>query len=255
MIIDFIGAPGVGKSTFARELAARLAACDWPTKLISSYRPAESSGSIQSTPNTEAGHMVAVARRLGRPAVELMANARSLVGRGSPSPLVDQLMALLPPRSMIWSIRLRQYLLRLAQCWRLATDTDQIILFDQGFLQALCSLVVLGRPVNRECIPHAIGLLPAPDLLIHLTAPETVLEQRLRERNARQGSLERLLELDVRENLDFVPVIEEIAELSRLQKRCVLRADCIDLTTLRTEAKRITREVIVACGTRMAAEG
>jgi thymidylate kinase len=248
MIIDFIGAPGVGKSTFARELATRLRACGRPAKLVSSYRPAENVGSSQSAPNTELGNITAVLRRLGRPAAELMANAPCLVRHDTSTSLVRSLMVLLPPRSMIWSIRLQQYLLRLAHAWRLATETEEIILFDQGFLQAVCSLVVLGASVDKERIALAVALLPLPDMVIHLTAPVRVLEERLQERNARQGRLERLLELDMWANRDFVPVIEGVCELLQLREQSILRADCTDDATLHTEVRRITQRVLVARG-------
>ncbi len=155
---------------------------------------------------------------------------------------------------MIWSIRLQQYLLRLAHAWRLATEAEQIILFDQGFLQALCSLVVLGGLVDKERIALAVALLPAPDMVIHLTAPVRVLEERLHERNAHQGRLERLLELDMRANLDFVPVIEGVCELLRLREQSILRADCTDDATLRTEVARITRKVLMMGGSSMVAK-
>jgi thymidylate kinase len=254
MIIDFIGAPGVGKSTFARELAARLHAHGRPAKLVSSYRPAENVGASESARKTDLCTISAVLRRLGRPAAELIGNARGLARCRTPGALVDSLMVLLPPRSMIWSIRLQQYLLRLAHSWRLATKAEQITLFDQGFLQALCSLVVLGGGIDRERIALAVALLPLPDLVVHLTAPVTVLEQRLHERNARQGRLERLLELDMRANLEFVPVVDEICELLRLREQRILRADCSDDAMLRREVRRISGEVMLVCGSSMVAE-
>jgi hypothetical protein len=141
-----------------------------------------------------------------------------------------------------------------SHAWRLATETEQIILFDQGFLQALCSLVVLGGSVDKERIALAVALLPAPDMVIHLTAPVRVLEERLHERNAHQGRLERLLELDMRANLNFVPVIEGVCELLRLREQSILRADCTDDATLRTEVGRITRKVLMMGGSSMVAE-
>lgn len=244
MIIDFIGAPGVGKSTFARELAARLDACGRLTTLISSYRPTEIVGSGQVVPNCEPGHIRTLLHRLSRPATELMANAWSLPrGSGSAS-LVDALLMLLPPRGLISSIRLQQYLLRLAYSWRAASEAERIILFDQGFLQALCSLVVLGGSVGEEQIAEAVELLPPANLVVHLTAPVTVLEQRLRERNAQQGRMERLLELSVRANLSFVPVIERICELWRRRDHRILRVDCTDTSAMSAEVARATREVV-----------
>jgi|HubBroStandDraft_6_1064221.scaffolds.fasta_scaffold499979_1 thymidylate kinase len=253
MIIDFIGAPAVGKSTFARALAERLRECGKSVNFNSSYRPAESADRNLS-PITDPGHAAAVLHRLARPVAELMASTRRPVGGDSLPGLVEQLMAMLPPRSMIWSIRLHQYLLRLAHSWSIATKADQIIIFDQGFLQALCSLVVLGRVVDRQQIARAVTLLPAPDALIYITAPKHVLEQRLRNRRAQQRRLERLLELDLQTNLAFLPVIEQLDELLRAEHQHVIYADCTDDVTLLNGVTRTTQEVIRICASPMAIE-
>jgi thymidylate kinase len=243
VIIEIFGAPGVGKSTFARALAARLQERGSLVQLVASYRPAESPqpcGSALNDPVPK--HMTAALRRVTRPVVEMLATGGDLLGNAPEAGTAAELMRLLPPRSIVWSIRLHQYILRLLRSWRLASAVDGIVLFDQGFVQAICSLVVLGRMADRNRIVHALASIPAPDLLIHLTAPDDVLAARLRERERQQGKIERLFELDLQTNLAFVRVIAELDDLLRTRGHHIAYADCSDRDSLSDEVERLADE-------------
>jgi thymidylate kinase len=245
MIIDFVGAPAVGKSTFARALADRLLDCGCPVNVVASYRPAEGIHIHGSSPaNATPGQIAAALRRITRPATELIANTGDFLVKTREPAIAKELMTLLPPRSLIWSVRLHQYLIRLAHSWRLASGADQIALFDQGFVQAVCSLVVLGRAADRQNISRALALVPMPDFLVHLTAPVDVLATRLRERERRQGKLERLFELDLPANLSFVSVIAELDLLLESWKCRVVSVDCADQESLLKEVERVATDVI-----------
>src|SRR5215216_2760615 len=52
----------------------------------------------------------------------------------------SSLMDLLPPRTLLWSVRYRRFLSLLSRSWKMASTSDRIVIFDQGFVTALCSM-------------------------------------------------------------------------------------------------------------------
>jgi RecA/RadA recombinase len=194
MIIEIFGPPAAGKTTFARELAERLRRAGRPVELMLSSRPAERVG-----PGGDAvakAAPLAALRRVARPAFDLLTRARP--APGSPKThLASQLLELLPPASLIWSVRLRQYIRRLEISWRQAAQSDAIVIIDQGFVQAVCSLLLLGPPPAPGSLQKAVALIPRADQWVHIDAPRSILRTRLEARRLGQGMLERQLELDV----------------------------------------------------------
>src|SRR5215469_8524007 len=188
MIIELFGPPGVGKTTFACSLAARLRERGRSVNLVLSYRPSE-------YPLTSRGDRVArlgipaAMRRLARPMVESFAAAGHSVSTCEAHAMAE-LMRLLAPRNVIWSLRLRQYILRLCRSRRGAALVGNIALFDQGLVQAVYSLALLARAADRERIALALDAVPVPDLLVRIDAPPEIVGARLVERRIRQGRIE-----------------------------------------------------------------
>ncbi len=85
-----------------------------------------------------------------------------------------------------------------------------MVLVDQGFVQAIASLILLSGCRNEAHIDRGLATLPRPDLLIGLRSPRAVLRQRLAARLPAQGRLERWLELSIEENLRFAAVIADL---------------------------------------------
>jgi thymidylate kinase len=150
---------------------------------------------------------------------------------------------MLPPKNLIWSIRLSQYILRLSHAWQRASQANHIVLFDQAFVQVVCSLALLGRAPDEALIAQALDCAPKSDLLIRLDAPYETLETRLRERGRRQSTIERLFELDLNTNLESMRIVDQLDDLLRKRGRSVIRAASLDHGSLRESVERIGKQI------------
>jgi hypothetical protein len=212
MIVEIFGPPAVGKTRLAHALAAGLRERGLGVELALSYRPSEVARS-GGTRRARRLDVADTARRLSRPAIETLAGARRLFGDSPEARLARAMLELMPPTSAMWSVRLRQYIWRLGSAWNAARASSGIVIFDQGFVQAVCSLGLLGSPAHANRLPLALNLAPRADFLIRVDASRDVLRARLLKRASRQGVLERLLELDLDTNLRSISIIEDLQQL------------------------------------------
>jgi thymidylate kinase len=227
MIIELFGPPCVGKTTLAHLLGSRLRGKGLDVELPLSSRPSEESP--DATEQSPRHHRpLDAARRLTRPVIEMLANGRDLFGRSPEAKTAAALLKLLPPRSIMWSARLRQYIWRRAHAWHAHQNTTGIVIFDQAFIQVIFSLVVAGDSADETLIAQALDAVPMPDLLIRLQASPEMVGDRLADRRCRQGPIERLLEVDVRSNLESLPVMDVLHRLLRGRGQSVICVNTAD---------------------------
>lgn len=245
MIIEFFGPPGAGKTTLARTLAARLRERGYTVDLVLSHRPAERSPSENVTPSTSTVRkMWFAARRLTRPLAEMVSMILRPRGISRDLGTALNLIKILPPSNSLCSLRLLQYVSRLSHAWFRRSAIAHIVLFDQAFVQAICSLTLHCGIADEALISYALDLVPEPDLLIRLDAPTNLLEERLRDRRDLGGKIERLLELDVETSLSSRNVVDLVHELLRRKGRDVVSISSLDQASLAAAVEQMERQIV-----------
>jgi hypothetical protein len=126
----------------------------------------------------------------------------------------------------MWSLRLRQYTTRLEASWRLAERSRGIVIIDQGFVQLVCSLMLLARAPDQLQAASALEMIPHADLLICLSTPAEILRTRLESRRHKQGLLERWFELDTETNLRSIQIVEMLDGILTRQGQPVQHVAC-----------------------------
>ena len=242
MIVEFFGPPAAGKTTLAHALAPALQRNGCDVQLIVSSRPAERAPTQVESKYAFARCRTALAAPLSRGAKFVSAVPTLLPGARSDD-IGANLLDLLPPRNLLWSVRYRRYLSFLWRSWNMASASKGIVIFDQGFLSALSSLVLLTRSADPTRVARGLELIPRPNLLVRLDAPRETLEARLRERLSRQGAAERLFELDLETNLKQIEVIGALADMLHKQGRPVTHVSCLDQSRLKRAVDKIALEI------------
>ena len=158
-----------------------------------------------------------------------------------------KLIATLPPRNPLWLLRYSQYILRLADIWQHCAP-DRISIFDQAFVQAVCSLALFARGGDTLSLVHALNVIPESDLTIRLYAPKALLRSRLAGRLKRESFMERLFEADLGTNLQATEVVDRLDLLLETRGRPIMSFCVVDELTLEEALDRTEQEIMSKLG-------
>lgn len=179
MMVEFLGAPGSGKSTIARELARLL----------------RGQGCRASLEDSSAPTLLMLLRGRAR---RLVNAQRGLLLAPSTLRRASELSRLLLQPNLTTRLRLSHYMLQLqGLCLTRRAGADLLIL-DQGFAQALYSFALASAAgADDTVLRSASRCLTRPALVIKLDLDETSLRHRLACRGRRrQSRVETMLEHD-----------------------------------------------------------
>jgi thymidylate kinase len=249
MIVELFGHPGAGKTTFAHALCASLRDRGHVVSLFLSYRPTEPPPSAHPCAREALRpQATAVAKRLIRPAVEMLALARHPVANSHDIIKAAALIRALPPRNVFWAVRMSQYIVRLSHAWRQASQAEHIVVFDQAFVQVVCSLMSFQtREPDRTLLAQAIEHVPKSDLLIRLDAPQEALKARLCDRINHQSRIERMLEFHHDTDLASMHLIDQTHELLRKRGQSVIRITSLDRRSLDDGVLQVGEQINSKC--------
>lgn len=137
---------------------------------------------------------------------------------------------------------MRQYLVRLSAAWRKAENSDRITIFDQGYVQAVLSILLARERASEEDVMTMLSVAPGSDLAIRVDAPISEIEGRLKLREKALGRVGRLFESKLGEPIDHARAADWLQSGLRRTGRTVLRISSADQDTLRIELARLQRE-------------
>ncbi|MGH6977601.1 MAG: hypothetical protein ACREED_11295, partial [Stellaceae bacterium] len=178
-------------------------------------------------------------RRVTRPIIESFTAVSRLPRDSCEARAATALRNLFPPHDAVMALKHRQYMLRLSRAWHDAARADDIVLFDQAFVQLICTLASLARAARSGDLETALDTVPQPDLLVRLTAPLEVLTARLAERRRRLSTIERLLELDMETNLKSREIADRLHRLLQQHNRMSVCIETSDRRSLRTGVDQV----------------
>jgi O-antigen/teichoic acid export membrane protein len=238
MIIEFLGPPGSGKTTFAHELARRLRARGYNAKVMLTYE--QGAGKYEFD---RLGVLFFVSRILSA----VFATAGIIVlslRRREQLDIANSLVTLMPPASRIWRARLWQYILQLGWRWTRAKASSDITIFDQGFMQAVGSLAMFHGSADTATLTAALDLLPESDLSVRITAPLDVVENRLHARIKSESPAERYFEAEVSTNLTSVAIFDRISVLLARTGRKMVSVETLDKKSTVSGMRRVEAAVL-----------
>ena len=243
MMIELFGTPASGKTTFARALTARLRELGYMVEQRLSARPTERDSASNPFEGDDERHKNILFRRASRPLAEILTIARHPFVNARDIMMAVNLLRVLPPSNIISSIKISQYTSRLSHSWYQLACPTKIALFDQAFVQVMCSLALLAHVDDARLIAKALDFAPKSDVLIRLDAPLALVEARLKERRRLQSAVELMFEPDLKTSLSSISMIERLHTLLLSRGRLVLRASSVDDCSLNKSVNQIAEQI------------
>ncbi|TIW22283.1 MAG: exopolysaccharide biosynthesis protein [Mesorhizobium sp.] len=237
MIIELFGPAGSGKTTFANALAKHLHDHGYVAKVTLCYLPRDRGG------GWDRFGIFAVISRVSSAILITVLALLSSFWQNSDISSANKLVRTIPPKSLIRRILIWQYIVRLSRCWTQAQGSTNIIIFDQGFVQAIGSLAMFNGAADDRLIVRALESTPRADLVVGMAVPRDVVEARLQTRMMHEPPAERFLEVDVAGNMQFFDVFEKIGNVLRSAQRSNVSVGAVDEQSIASGLCQVEQEI------------
>ncbi|TIT53922.1 MAG: exopolysaccharide biosynthesis protein, partial [Mesorhizobium sp.] len=245
MIIELFGPPGSGKRTFAHALARRLRGEGYHVTVALSHRPRERGSSV------DLGIFLAIFRIVSA----IFSTSKILLSpRGRIKDLSTSLsiIRMMPPKKRIWRARLWQHILKLSRRWDEAKQSRDVVIFDQGYVQAIASLAMFNGTADKVALAKALSLAPAADFTLRVVAPRAIVETRLQQRMEHEAPAERIFEADFDTNMRAFGVFQSISEILVASDRKIIPIQTLDdqssLEGIQCVERKIVSKILQAGG-------
>ncbi|CAN7667782.1 oligosaccharide flippase family protein [Mesorhizobium caraganae] len=237
MIIELFGPPGSGKAAFADALAGRLRGQGYRTRVVHSRQRRKRGGSVD----------LGVFLFLFRVGAAIFSAFSVLI---SPRGLVKYLslslamIRIIPPKKFIWRARVWQHILKLSHTWDEAKQSEEIIIFEQGYVQAVASLAIFNGAADNIAIARTLKLTPVADFTLRVVLPRPIVETRLRERMKHDAPAERILDADLDTSMRAFGVFQNINDILLGNERNILPVETLNDRSSLASIQRIARKII-----------
>lgn len=223
--VELLGAPGTGKTTLARALAAQLAQQGVTVRLVVSARPEEGADGPTALPVSRTAKVFHAFSQLSQA-----------------NPVADALLARMPVSNPLVALRRRRYLADLAE----TGSARGLLVQDQGYLCAIAGLALDSGRSDAKILDQALDFVPLPRIAVRISVPQAVAAARLEQRLARQGFARRLLERRPADNPLLEDVFDGITTALGTRDCRVLRVSGADHSALCDAVSRISQAVLSA---------
>jgi hypothetical protein len=156
----------------------------------------------------------------------------------------DALVSKLPRGRGVAALRMRQYLVRLSAAWQDARKSERIVIFDQGYVQALSSILLATEGVLEHNVVSMLAIAPRSDLAIRVKASAAAIESRLNRRRQTIGPVGRLFERDLGDPARQARVADRLYSALERMGRAVLTVSSTDPEMLRIGIERAQFRIV-----------
>lgn len=197
LVVEFLGLPGVGKTTVSKRTAEYLA--QWGLTVIEPVRALSDRSGVGSSLRGYRGKSLLVLRELLAHPVHSLRSIRAIGATGQPS----------------LSVLLKIIVNWLMQCslLRSCRTTRAVHLFDEGIFQALWSIGLEGRPGAVRRVGSTLhAALSMPDVVAVVEADLNAVAQRLQKRKGHESRADRHWREDGRAVTHASALMDEVVE-------------------------------------------